>query len=190
MTLREIYRKLREVESILGVEAAALAYDAAWFAETAHKGQTRNGGKPYVTHVWRVMIAAIDDFMREQTLSPEFVIAASLHDVVEDCGVSLEELEERFGPEVARIVRHVTHHYEEEPEEEYLALVSAGGLKAIRLKRLDKLDNLRDLANADPAFREKKLAELPIFLVLWRGIDPEGAEILKDMVAKIGNEVL
>lgn len=177
--LQEVYQKLRKAESLLGVEAAALAHDAARFAEDAHRGQIRSGGQPYVTHVWRVMLAAIDEFVREPLLSPEFVIAGPLHDVVEDCGVSLETIEERFGPEVARIVRHVTHHYEDEPEEEYLALVAAGGPKAVRLKRLDKLDNLRDLAHATPEFRAQKLAELPIFFALWREIDPEGASIIE-----------
>lgn len=177
--LPEIWRKLHQAENALGgVEVAAFAYDAARFAETAHQGQTRSGGKPYVTHVWSVMIAAIDDFVWESALSAQFVIAAPLHDVVEDCGVFLEELEKRFGFEVARIVRHVTHHYEDEPEEEYLTLVAAGGPKVVRLKRLDKLDNLRDLAHAMPEFRAQKLAELPMFLALWREIDPEGAEML------------
>lgn len=185
MLLPEIYRKLRGVEDVFGAEAAALAYDAARFAETAHQGQTRSGGKPYVTHVWRVMVAAIDDFVREPALSFAFVIAAPLHDVVEDCGVSLEEIERRFGPEVARIVRHVTHHYEDELEEEYLALVAVGGAKSIRLKRLDKLDNLRDLANATPEFRGQKLVELPAFLGLWRDIDLEGAEMLESVAEEI-----
>ena len=143
--LQKIWQKLHENQDVLGgVVDAALAYDAAQFAETAHHGQTRSGGKPYVTHVWRVMLAAIDDFLREP-----------------------------------RIVRYVSHHYEDEPEEEYLALVAAGGLKAVRLKRLDKLDNLRDLANASSDFRMQKLLELPIFLALWREIDPEGAEIIR-----------
>lgn len=178
--LVQIWQKLRKAESALGgIATAALAYDAARFAENAHKWQTRNGGEPYVTHVWRVMLAAIDDFVREPALSPNFVIAAPLHDVVEDCGVSLEEITVRFGREVAHIVRHVTHHYEDEPEEDYLALVAAGGPKAVRLKRLDKLDNLRDLAHATPEFRAEKLAELPIFLALWREIDPEGAEMME-----------
>ena len=180
--MQEIWEKLGEAEHALGgMVVAAVAYDAARFAEIAHQGQTRSGGQPYITHVWRVMLAAIDEFVREPALSPEFVIAAPLHDVVEDCGVLLETIEERFDPEVARIVRHVSHHYEDEPEAEYLALVAAGGPKAIRLKRLDKLDNLRDLANANPNFRNQKLSELPIFLALWRKIDPEGAEIIREI---------
>lgn len=185
--LQQIWQKLHEAkDSLGGMATAVLAYDAVRFAEIAHQGQTRSGGKPYVTHLWRVMIAAIDDFVREPTLSPEFVIAAPLHDVVEDCGVFLQELEVRFGSEVARIVRHVTHHYENEPEEEYLALVTAGGPKAIHLKRLDKLDNLRDLVNATADFRRQKLAELPIFFALWKEIDPEGAEMIGEVGKAIG----
>lgn len=185
--LLQIWQKLRKVESIIGADKAAIVWDAVKFAESAHAGQERVGGEPYICHVWRVTLAAMEELLKDSSLGADFLIATPLHDVVEDCGVTIEELRQRFSEEAATLVFHLSHEYEEEPEEVYLNRVKAGGYRAIRIKRLDKLDNIRSLSQATPEFRQEKLAELPEFLNLWNKFDPEGAEIIEQAASELNN---
>ena len=74
--------------------------EAAEFAERAHEGVYRKGTKiPYITHPMETA-AIVTAFTNE----PEMIAAALLHDVIEDAGVTKEELEEKFGPRVAFLV--------------------------------------------------------------------------------------
>ncbi len=78
-----------------------LVTQAVAFAANAHDGATRKGSQiPYIVHPMEV--AAIAASMTEDT---QVVAAAVLHDVMEDCGVSFEELLDRFGERVAQLVR-------------------------------------------------------------------------------------
>src|SRR5580765_3456861 len=80
---------------------------AARFAAEKHAQQKRKGasGEPYFNHLVEVaeLIAS-----SSQELDAELVMAALLHDTVEDTGVTLQELEERFGKDVAALVDEVT----------------------------------------------------------------------------------
>ncbi len=73
------------------------------FAETAHEGQTRVSGEPYITH--SVAVAAI---LAELKVPPAVVIAGLLHDTVEDTPVTLLDLKNNFGEEITRLVDGVT----------------------------------------------------------------------------------
>ncbi len=73
------------------------------YAELKHRGQKRKGGEPYIIHPVEVTEILTDFEMDEKTLA-----AGLLHDVVEDCGVTLAELEQEFGIEVANLVDGVT----------------------------------------------------------------------------------
>ena len=77
--------------------------DAYDFAAKCHDGQMRLSGDPYIVHP--LAAAAI---LADLHLDPDTVIAALLHDVLEDCGVAVEELRRRFGDDVARLVDGVT----------------------------------------------------------------------------------
>lgn len=78
-----------------------LVTQAAVFAANAHDGATRRGSQiPYIVHPMEV--AAIAATMTDDA---QVVAAAMLHDVLEDCGVSFEELRARFGERVAQLVR-------------------------------------------------------------------------------------
>lgn len=155
--------------------------EAAAFAAKAHAGQTRQGGESYISHVYRVAAAA-----HRQSRDETTTVAALLHDVVEDCGVSVEAIAARFGPEVAQIVAALSHEYEEEPEAVYLDRVKSGGPKALLIKRVDKLDNIRSLSEAPKAFRRQKLAEIrQEFLPIWRQLDPEGATAIERLVSEV-----
>ncbi|HZO89164.1 MAG TPA: bifunctional (p)ppGpp synthetase/guanosine-3',5'-bis(diphosphate) 3'-pyrophosphohydrolase [Chthonomonadaceae bacterium] len=73
------------------------------FACERHEGQTRNSGEPYITHPVEVTEILADLEMDEQTLA-----AGLLHDVIEDCGVTVEELAREFGEDVAHLVESLS----------------------------------------------------------------------------------
>ena len=77
-------------------------------AATAHEGQTDKAGQPYVLHLLRVMMAQTTGDMTERA-SQSAMIAAVLHDIVEDTGYTFEDLrEEGFSREVVTAVEHLT----------------------------------------------------------------------------------
>jgi GTP diphosphokinase / guanosine-3',5'-bis(diphosphate) 3'-diphosphatase len=82
------------------VESVKRAYA---FAAEAHQGQLRESGEPYINHP-----LAVAETVAGLRLDTATVVAALLHDVSEDCGVPMAELESRFGREAARLVDGVT----------------------------------------------------------------------------------
>ncbi|GAB4491722.1 MAG: bifunctional (p)ppGpp synthetase/guanosine-3',5'-bis(diphosphate) 3'-pyrophosphohydrolase [Anaerolineales bacterium] len=72
-------------------------------AEKAHAEQKRASGEPYITHC-----VAVANILAEMRMQPEVVIAGLLHDTVEDTPLTLEDLSNQFGEEVAKLVKGVT----------------------------------------------------------------------------------
>ncbi|MEM7188495.1 MAG: HD domain-containing protein [Pseudomonadota bacterium] len=121
-------------------------------ALAAHAGQTDKSGEPYIAHVVRVAAGLTD---------PDAVKVALLHDVVEDCDVTLQEVEEAFGPRIASAVDAITKR-DGEAHEQYLVRVAADPMaRAVKLSDLaDNTSPLR-MARLDDATRarlEKKYA--------------------------------
>ena len=77
--------------------------EAYEFAHEAHQGQNRATGEPYIVHPIDAAMTVAD-----LNLDGAAIAAALLHDVVEDCGVSNEDISKRFGADVARLVEGVT----------------------------------------------------------------------------------
>ncbi len=104
----ELVKKLKSVDDaveLLGrqIELTDRIRDALAFAIAAHEGQTRKSGEPYVIHP--ILVAAITaSISNDETM----VISALLHDVVEDTPHTIEEIGERFGPDVRHIVEGLT----------------------------------------------------------------------------------
>ena len=94
---------LTKAGAYLSEERLQFLQDACEFAEVCHAGQTRRSGDPYIVHPLSTALFLADLHLDAQTLA-----ASLLHDVMEDCGVSFQELEERFGNEVAKLVDGVT----------------------------------------------------------------------------------
>ena len=127
-------------------------------AVAAHEGQKRKDGSPYVTHaVAAATIAA------EMGLDDEAVVAALLHDVLEDTDVTYDTLRDSFGKEVADIVEGVTkltrvqYSTTEETQMENLRkmlLAMAKDIRVILIKLADRLHNMRTMAYQTP---EKQL---------------------------------
>ena len=123
-----------------------LVTQAAIFAANAHDGATRKGsGIPYIVHPMEA--AAIAATLTDD---PQVVAAAMLHDVMEDCGVSFEELRARFGERVATLVRDESQS--EGPDcrapwslrkREAVRRLARGGRDAKIICLADKLSNMR-----------------------------------------------
>ena len=127
--------------------------EAARFAAKKHTGQTRKGAdaEPYINHPLEVAnllanVGKIEDF--------DVLIAALLHDTVEDCGVKKEEIAELFGETVAGYVSEVTDDKSlpkarrKELQIEHAPALSRG---AKQIKLADKISNIADIINSPPA---------------------------------------
>jgi guanosine-3',5'-bis(diphosphate) 3'-pyrophosphohydrolase len=133
------------------VEAIREAFD---LAVEAHEGQRRASGEPYVTHP----IAAAQ-LVAELGIDPDAVQAALLHDVPEDTEYSLQDVEDRFGPEVAHLVDGVTKlskfnttSREQQQAENIrkMFLAMAEDIRVVLIKLADRLHNMRTLAALPP----------------------------------------
>lgn len=100
MKLEGLLKALPEGTSPADREQIRRAYH---LAETAHKGQKRVSGEPYVTHC-----VAVANILEELGAPAPVIIAGLLHDTVEDTSVTLADIERDFGPEVAKLVDGVT----------------------------------------------------------------------------------
>ncbi len=112
---------------------------ARLLASEAHAGQTRKfSGSSYVAHPIRVA-----DTVRRAGAPTFVVVAAMLHDVIEDTPVTAERIEAEFGPEVASLVRTLTRRGGE-AYEDYIARIAADPWATL-IKRADLTDNLATL---------------------------------------------
>jgi len=119
------------------------------FAAEAHKSQLRKSGAPYIEHCVETARE-----LAELRMDPVTVAAGLLHDVVEDTGVTIEEVREAFGEEVAQLVDGVTKisglqfTSQEEEQAEYfrkLLFSISKDLRVILIKFADRLHNMRTL---------------------------------------------
>jgi GTP pyrophosphokinase len=127
------------------------------FAAEVHQGQTRDSGEPYVTHCVAVALIVVD--LLESLLDTPVVCAALLHDVVEDTPVTPEDIEKRFGKEVASLVDGVTKlskmHFERREAAQAenfrrMLLSMAHDLRVIFIKLADRLHNMRTIEALRP----------------------------------------
>jgi guanosine-3',5'-bis(diphosphate) 3'-pyrophosphohydrolase len=121
------------------------------FADEAHLGQIRNGGLPYITHP-----IAVAQQCAEWKLDAQALMAALLHDAIEDCGVTKPELIERFGAPVAELVDGLTkleklefNTREENQAESFrkMLLAMARDVRVILIKLADRSHNMRTLGD-------------------------------------------
>lgn len=137
----------RELESIRAI------LHAANFAAEKHVSQKRKGAaaEPYVNHLLEVA-ELIAGALAEP--DPNLVIAALLHDTIEDCGVIRDEIAQRFGDDVAALVVEVTDNKTLPKAERKRLQVANAPYKSPRaqmLKLADKVSNLRAILNSPPA---------------------------------------
>lgn len=141
-------------------------YAAFELAREAHAPQKRKTGEPYILHP----IAVANIAAEELILGANPVIACFLHDVVEDTPYTIEDIRERFGDDVAFLVKVVTkkptHDYELSKQlDNYRQLLNSMqyDIRAILVKLADRLHNMRTLASMKPEKQMKVAGETDYF---------------------------
>jgi len=122
-------------------------------ARTAHAGQMRDEGTPYILHPVRVATILSDEL---GLYSSKLACAALLHDVIEDSDVTREQLNLEFGDSVARIVWLLTKLPEVSLAAYLAAIEEASDIKAPIVKLCDRLDNLRFLMRSPKAEKRRR----------------------------------
>jgi len=134
------YLKPRDVEHVR---------EAIEFSRAAHQGQTRQSGDPYISHP--IAVARILTTLR---LDVQAIIAALLHDVVEDTGITAEQVAEKFGKPVAKLVDglskldRIQFETREDAQAENfrkMLMAMARDVRVILIKLADRLHNMRTL---------------------------------------------
>lgn len=135
-------------------------------AREAHAPQKRKTGEPYILHPIAVANIAAEELM----LGANPVIACFLHDVVEDTPYTIEDIRERFGDDVAFLVRVVTKKHTPDYElskqlDNYRQLLNSMqyDIRAILVKLADRLHNMRTLASMKPEKQMKIAGETDYF---------------------------
>lgn len=155
--MSEVKKYIKKEENIDLITRAYLC------AEKNHTGQYRKSGEPYIIHA--IQVGYILSLLRT---GPRTIAAGLLHDVVEDCDVTLEEITEMFGSEVASLVDSVTKigNLKFKDEKEYLAsnhrkifIAMAKDVRVILIKLADRLHNMRTLQYMTPEKQKKIAAE-------------------------------
>lgn len=149
------------------VDAARL-YDAFSYAYEHHEGQLRKSGEPYIIHP-----LAVAEIVAELELDPDSIIAALLHDVIEDTKATEEVVSQRFGESVALLVVGVTKltrvQYVSKAEEQMenlrkMFIAMTKDIRVILIKVCDRLHNMRTMEYQSPRKqREKALETMEIY---------------------------
>jgi (p)ppGpp synthase/HD superfamily hydrolase len=144
-----VRRLMETLEAYLPGEQVKKVLQAYEFGAISHEGQTRKSGEPYITHP-----VAVAQELAEMHLDSEAICAAILHDVVEDTAATLEEIEARFGEEVALIVDGVSkldqiqfRSRAEAQAESFrkMMLAMIEDIRVILVKLSDRLHNMQTL---------------------------------------------
>ena len=151
--VKSFSRLIGKAREYLQPEKIALVEDAYNFASQAHQGQVRKSGEPYLEHPLQVALT-----LAELQLDASSLAAALLHDVPENCGIAISEIEAKFGSEVAKLVDGTTKlgkvawsgegvvASELQVENLRKMLVAmAEDLRVVFIKLADRLHNMRTL---------------------------------------------
>ncbi len=158
LTIDSFTNDLREYLGDDQVEQVITAYG---FAESAHKGQKRKSGEKYINHP--LAVAAI---LSEMHMDHQCLMAALLHDVLEDTGVPKHMLAQKFDEEVADLVdgvsklRNMFQTRAEAQAENFqkMTLAMAKDIRVILVKIADRLHNMRTIDYLEPE-RKKRVAK-------------------------------
>ena len=138
-------------------------FDAFTYADTEHHGQLRKSGEPYIIHP-----LAVADIVADLGLDVDSVIAALLHDCIEDTDATHEEIAKKFGEPVAELVEGVTkltkvkYTSTEEKQMENLRkmlIAMSKDIRVILIKISDRLHNMRTMEYQSPAKQKQKSLE-------------------------------
>ena len=157
--IQEILDKVAAKNKDANLELIQKAYV---FAAAAHAGQTRLSGEPYLSHP-----LAVADTLADMGFDEPTVAAGLLHDTVEDTSMTIDDIAENFGDEVADIVDGVTKiskivfENKEEAQAENIRkmiLAMSHDMRVIMVKLADRLHNMRTL-DFQKAYKQKRIAQ-------------------------------
>lgn len=147
-------------------EEVQMMHEAYELAYEAHKPQRRKGGGPYITHPISVAKIIAEEFQ----LDANTIIAAFLHDVVEDTPYTIEDIRSRFGNDVAFLVGTVTKKKKAQYEmskqlDNYKQMLDSiqYDIRALLVKLADRLHNMRTLSSMRPEKQMKIAGETDYF---------------------------
>ena len=162
---------LDKVSCYLPDDMVSLVEQAYTFAEKCHEGQIRKSGEPYIAHPLEAAA-----FLADLNLDGHTICGALLHDVIEDCNVTFDDIERRFGREVAKMVDGVTKltrmDYRlpgtetngvnplDDPDKLYaeslrkMLVAMAEDIRVVLIKLADRLHNMKTLDALPPAKRK------------------------------------
>jgi guanosine-3',5'-bis(diphosphate) 3'-pyrophosphohydrolase len=200
-SLESLLKKVRANNPKADVRLVEAAYQ---LAESSHEGQQRVSGEPFIGHPLGVAHILADLGMDTTTL-----VSALLHDVVEDTELSLDDVDERFGDQVAAIVDGLTkldriefRSREQQQAENVrkMMLAMARDIRVIIIKLADRLHNMRTLQSLPRGKQEQKATEtleiyaplahrLGIFQIKWELEDLSFGTLHPKRFEEIGNLV-
>jgi GTP diphosphokinase / guanosine-3',5'-bis(diphosphate) 3'-diphosphatase len=155
-----LLKKVRAYNPKADLKELQRAYDVA---ETAHEGQKRKSGEDFITHP-----LAVAEILTDLHLDTTTLVAALLHDTVEDTDLTLGQISEDFGEDIAHIVGGLTklerlefRTKEQEQAENVRKMIvaMAGDIRVLLIKLADRLHNMRTLAALSPAKQERIATE-------------------------------
>ncbi len=159
MTQLDSETLIQEVTAYLKPEDVAAVKEALAFSSAAHQGQLRQSGAPYVSHP-----IAVARILTPLHLDTQALIAALLHDVVEDTDIRIEDVAEKFGRPVAEMVEGLSkldklqfETQEDAQAENFrkMLMAMARDVRIILIKLADRLHNMRTLDAVPPDKRQR-----------------------------------
>ena len=152
----QLIKRMQSYNPDADVDLVCRAYA---FSAKAHEGQTRRSGEPYLRHP--LAVAGVLTALRSDVTT---IVAALLHDTLEDTLATPDELEQEFGQDIVRLVDGVTkigkiqfHNYEERQAENFrkMLLSMADDIRVVLIKLADRLHNMRTLEHLAEAKRQQ-----------------------------------
>ncbi|MBR5470701.1 MAG: bifunctional (p)ppGpp synthetase/guanosine-3',5'-bis(diphosphate) 3'-pyrophosphohydrolase [Oscillibacter sp.] len=164
MTLQEQYELLEKTIRSYNSSADFVQIRAAFeYADKCHEGQKRKSGEPYIIHP-----LAVAQIVADQKLDSESIIAALLHDVIEDTAATHEEVEKLFSPTIANLVEGVSKltriQYATKEDEQMenlrkMLFAMSKDIRVILIKVSDRLHNMRTMEYQTPPKQKQKSLE-------------------------------
>lgn len=191
-TLPAYMLELEQAAKYLDEPQRALLRQAWVVGAAAHSGQMRSSGEPYITHP-----VAVARILAKQGLDLETLLAAILHDTIEDTDVTWDDIATQFGSTVAELVDGVTkldklqfRDRQEANAESFrkMLLAMSRDLRVILIKLADRLHNMRTLGAKDPKSRQRIAREtLEIYAPIAQRL---GMNLIKSELQDLGFRAL
>ena len=189
-SIEELIKLVRAYNPNTNQELIRSAYD---FGAKMHEGQTRKSGGPYFTHP-----IAVFEILAEQHLDDTTLIAALLHDTIEDTRASFEDVEKLFGSDIANVVDGVTKLTKIQIESDFTEtaenirkffIATSRDLRVTLVKLADRLHNMRTIRFMSLEKREQKSNEtLEIYAPLAGRLGMQSMrEELEDLAFQVTN---